>query len=277
MDADLNNLSLVTKENLESSLCRFIPEVTKSKGDGPYLGKTLYQIIVAIQKFLQINKINWQLIHGSDFSELRTVLDNVMKERCAENVGNIRKQADLISYKYEEEMWQKNVLGEDTPDKLRSTVSFLLRINLALCAVDEHYYLRCEIPEKSSQFSFKVNSKGVHCLVYREDMCTKTNDGGLGQMCKERKIVWIYPSKNINRCSVRLVEKYLGLCPKNYFKKPNFYLQSLKSLSPKQWYGREVVGANKVKEVVKQLLSSAKIDDYFTNHSLRCSGSTRLF
>ena len=34
---------------------------------------------------------------------------------------------------------------------------------------------------------------------------------------------------------------------------------------------------NKVKEVVKELLSSAKIDGYFTNHSLRRTGGTRLF
>ena len=96
-------------------------------------------------------------------------------------------------------------------------------------------------------------------------------------MRKERKIIWIFPSKNINRCAVRLVEKYLGLCPKNYVKKQSFYLQSLKCPTPKQWYGREVIGANKIKEVVKQLLSSAKIDGYLANHSLCRSGGSRLF
>ena len=47
---DLANLPCVTKANLEYSLTRFVPEVTKSKGDGPYPGKILYQLIVAIQK-----------------------------------------------------------------------------------------------------------------------------------------------------------------------------------------------------------------------------------
>ena len=82
-------------------------EVTKSKGDGPYPGKTLYQMIVAIQKFLQINKLDWKLIHGNDFQDLRIVLDNVIKERCVDNIGTVKKQADLISYEYKEEMWQK--------------------------------------------------------------------------------------------------------------------------------------------------------------------------
>ena len=178
--ADLSNVSKLMKTNLESSLCHFIPKVTKTKGDVPYPGKTLYQMVIAIQKYLQINHINWKLIHGSEFQDLRTVLDNVMKERCADNIGMVKKQADLISYEYEEEMWQKGVLGEDTPDKLRSTVLFLLGINLALRAVDEHYQLHRDVPEKCSQFSLETNSKGTCCLVYREDTCTVTNDGGLG-------------------------------------------------------------------------------------------------
>ena len=174
-------------------------------------------------------------------------------------------------------MWQQNILGEDTPDKLRSTVLFILGVNLALRAVDEHYNLRRDMPNQKSQLSFENDSKGVRCLVFREDSCSKTYDGGLQQMRKERKVVWIYPSTNVNRCPVRLVDKYLGLCPKNYTKKNNFYLQSLRNTHPKQWYGREVVGQNRVKEVVKELLSSAKIDGYFTNHSLRRTGGSRLF
>ena len=133
------------------------------------------------------------------------------------------------------------------------------------------------MPDKPSQLSFENNQKGDKCLVFREDTCTKTNDGGIGQMRKERKVVWIFPSKNINRCPVHLVEKYLGLCPKNYHKKANFYLQSLKVTNPKQWYSREVLGQCSVKKVVKDLLMSAKIDGYFTNHSRRRTGGTHLF
>ena len=55
--ADLNDLKSLTKENLNHALCRFIPEVMKQKGDGPYPGCTLYQIIKAIQKHLNVNKL----------------------------------------------------------------------------------------------------------------------------------------------------------------------------------------------------------------------------
>ena len=69
--------------------------------------------VVVIQKFL----LEWKLIHGIEFNDLKIVLDNVMKERCADDIGTTKKQADVISYEYEEEKWQKGIFGEDTPNK----------------------------------------------------------------------------------------------------------------------------------------------------------------
>ena len=140
-EADLNNLETLTKENLQHALCHFIPEVTKVKGDGPYPGRTLYEMIVAIQKYLKINKMNWKLVDADEFCDLNTVLDNVMQERTAMNVGVVKKQVQVISYETENSLWQAGILGEDTPDKLRNTVLFLIGINMLLRAVEEHYYL----------------------------------------------------------------------------------------------------------------------------------------
>ena len=78
--ADLNNLKELTKDNLQHALCRFVPEVEHKWGEGQFPGKTLYQMIVAIQKYLWINKIKWKLVQGEEFDDLQTVLDNVMKE-----------------------------------------------------------------------------------------------------------------------------------------------------------------------------------------------------
>ena len=41
------------------------------------------------------------------------------------------------------------------PDKLRSTVMFILSIYLALRAGDEHYNLHRDTPDKNSQLSFE--------------------------------------------------------------------------------------------------------------------------
>ena len=37
------------------------------------------------------------------------------------------------------------------------------------------------------------------------------------------------------------------------------------------------MGVNTLRKVVRKLLKSAELDGYFTNHSLRRSGTTRLF
>ena len=79
-EANLNNVQGLSKEVFEYAMIRFIPEVTKLKTGEDYPGKTLYEMCVAIQKYLNVNGKKWKLVDGPDFSDLRTVLDNVMKE-----------------------------------------------------------------------------------------------------------------------------------------------------------------------------------------------------
>ena len=248
------------------------------KGEGLYPGRTLYQMVTAIQRYLVVNKLNWNLVYGPKFGDLKVVLDNVMKERTALNIGVTKRQVGVISYQIENQLWEQNILGDDTPDKLRNTVLFLIGVNIQLRAVEEHYDLRREMPTQKSQLQFERNSNGERCIVYREDFVTKTHDGGLKDMRKDRKVVWVYSSSNINRCPVQLIEKYLSLCPlfyRNFLS--NFYLRALQKPTPKCWYAEQVVGENTIGKVVKKLMEQAKIEGFFTNHSLRRSGGTRLF
>ena len=260
-------------------ICKFLAEVTKVKDGTEYPGQTLYHLVVSIQKFLNEKGKYWKIIEGKEFVEVHNVLDNLMKQRARNNIGTVRRQAQMISMKHEDELWGKGILSEDSPDKLCDTVLFLLGINLGLRAVDEHYYLRRECLEKASQIQFEFNEEGTKCLVYREDCVSKMNDGGLKHMWKERKVVWVYPSKNIERCPVRLVDKYMRLCPMvtPKTKKFNFCLRSLEKPTFTQLYGEQCVGMHTLSKTVKQMLKSANLDGFFTNHSLRHSGTSRLF
>ena len=127
-----------------------------------------------------------------------------------------------------------------------------------------------------NQFSFQHNEKGDRCVIFEEDTITKTNDGGLGSLRKD----WINPNKtNVNCCPVCLIDKYMSLLPppKNDRAKHNFYLCSMERPNPAQWYTSQVVGLNTLKKTVGHLLKDAKLDRFFTNHSLRCSTATCLF
>ena len=117
-ESNLSNVKELKKESLCKALCRFIPEVTKVKDGQDYLGKTLYEMVVSIQKYLNQNDLPWKLLEDPVFINVKTVLDNVMKERAQSNIGLVRKQAEVISFEHENEMGEKGVLGEDTPDKL---------------------------------------------------------------------------------------------------------------------------------------------------------------
>ena len=120
-EANLNDVEHLTKEKLEYGMCRFIPEVRKLKSGDDYPGKTLYEMCVAIQKFVNIKGKNWKLVDGP---ELRNVLDNVIKERAFRNIGIFKRQAAVIPMNFESELWRKGILGEDSLDKLRDTVLF---------------------------------------------------------------------------------------------------------------------------------------------------------
>ena len=113
-------------------------------------------------------------------------------------------------------------------------------------------------------------------MVYREDTVTKTNDGGIGSIKKDRKSVWIFPTENVVRCPVRLIDKYISLCPEVTMnsKKANFYLRSLEKPYPAQWYSTQPVGKNTLSKVIAKMLKSGNLDGYFTNHSLRRTSAT---
>ena len=82
-------------------------------------------MVTSIQKYLHQHKKYWKLLDDKEFVEVRTVLDNVMKERAKSNIRLVKKQAGYIPHDVEKALWEKNVLGEESADKLRDTVLFL--------------------------------------------------------------------------------------------------------------------------------------------------------
>ena len=87
------------------------------------------------------------------------MLDNVIKERARQNIGMVKCQAHVISYEFETQLCEENVLGEDIPEKFRDTALFLIGINCGLRAGDEHYDLHRDMPTMSSQFAFHRNDE----------------------------------------------------------------------------------------------------------------------
>ena len=193
--ADINDLAKLEKANFVHAMTFFLAEINKESGD-LFPRKTLYHMVTAIQKHLQVNKINWKLIDDPDCVDIKIVLDNLMKERMEMGLGTEKKRAEIITTEIENDLWECKFLDSENPIQLQRTVYFGLGMQCILRSVQDHHSLRRWTPTRNSQLTFERNSDGIRCLVYREDYITKTHNGGLADMKHDRKEVVIVPNSN---------------------------------------------------------------------------------
>ncbi len=141
----------VNKHQLGKVLSFFIAEFRHRDG-GEYEGRTLYDVIICLQFHFEKADIFWRLIDDPEFQSLKWTLDNLMKSRCSSRLGTVGSSKP-ISFADETKMWVSGALGEDSPDKLRNTVMFLISISCALRGGEEHRRLCC--PPHDPQITVK--------------------------------------------------------------------------------------------------------------------------
>ncbi len=263
----------VAKSDLSYCLCTFLNEIKRVNGK-EYSAKSLYRILIMMQFFFEKKGLMYKLIDGKEFQNVKFTLDNLMKARTLDRVGVIQR-VSIITEGNEEKMWDGGTLGEDTPEKLRDTVLYLLRISCALRGGQEHRNLRC--PPYDPQVTVCTDSNGQKYLLYREDVCSKVNQGGLTGRAHDPKSVKVYGNVGTRQDIVRLYQKYISLLPKEP-KSSALYKYGLRSpKTPCTWYADKLVGVNMLKKTVSRLTKCAGLCGHFTNHSLRATAATRLF
>lgn len=202
------DLLSMDSDTLNYSLGAFITEVRKENGDD-YRGNTLYEIIIAIQHHLRENGRLVTLMDDNEFEGMRNMLDKKMKDLASSGIGIDRKQSDVITMANEDEMWEKGILGTDTPDKLRDTLLFLLGLNFALRGGTEHYNLR--YGDNSQLKLGKEKGSGRQYLEYTEDV-SKCNSGGIHHRKLKRKQTRAYENlERPERCIVSVFKKYISV------------------------------------------------------------------
>ena len=270
---NLEDLSTLSKSSLNEAMCRFISEVKKLDGSD-FPQKTLYDIVICVQFWLETQGLAWKLFNEDSFTDLRFTLDNLMKERTSAGLGNQVKKADIVEFEDENSLWTNGILGSHNPQVLLNTVVYMLGLHCALRAGKEHRSLR-RIPF-DSQFDYKTDSAGVTFIRYTEDFGLKTNKGGLKYRKTDWKTVDIHPSSNISRCPVAILSKYFSMLPKTSQCKA-LYLQVKRKFDDTCWYLDRPVGVITLREVVKNVCKMGSIKGYHTNHSLRASSATRMY
>ena len=171
---DLDDVNSITVENLIFAMCRFITEVKNLDGSD-FPPKTLYEIVVCVQFYLETEGFSWRLISDELFKDVRFTLDNTMKECTQASLENNVRQAEVLSLSDEDILWNLGLLGTYCPEVLLTTVMFTIGLSCSLHAGKEHYVLR-SIPF-DSQFTFHNDKSGKLYFRFREDLGLKTNKG----------------------------------------------------------------------------------------------------
>ena len=252
-------------------LCKFVVEVRR-KDKAPYAPDTLYQICCGLLRLLkEADRAEINIFDDPHFQQFKGTLDARMKE--LKRSGNYQpKRAAVISEEHERLLWNKNLLGDVTPQQLINTMVFYIGLFFALRSGAEHRNLRfypsqIELVERNNERAY---------LQYTEDV-SKSNQGGLASRKKEPKQVVHYENvDNPERCLIRLYKLYMSKCPKD---RPDgaFYLKPLSKPKDNCWFCKVAIGHNTLQQVVPNLFKAAGITGHYTNHSLRVTSATRLF
>ena len=124
---------------------------------------SMYDLVSGLSLYLEREHgFTNKLVSGA-FREIRNTLDNVMMEKTAEGVVG-KPERDPILDEHKAILWDKGILGEDSPDKLRRTVFFLVGLKFGFRGLKEQHDLR-RYPD--SQINI-VKVDGKDALVYRE-------------------------------------------------------------------------------------------------------------
>ncbi len=92
--------------------------------------------------YLESKGYFYRFFEDKEFSDLKFMCDNIMKERAKVGLGSYVKQVEVLSFDQEEYLWQHGFLGSSNPEQLLHTLVFLLCMHCALHAGAEHRALR---------------------------------------------------------------------------------------------------------------------------------------
>jgi len=154
---------LLKDDALNYVLPLFLAEVIHQDGSH-YPPATLRQLIVALQKHLEIIRCPRKLLLDYKFKSIQNALDMVMKRSAAKGTGLEQRQATVISEAMEDILWERGLFGDHDGQTLLNTMVYVLGLQFALRGRDEHRRLR----HKPLQICIKVSEDGRRYLEYRE-------------------------------------------------------------------------------------------------------------
>ena len=121
-------------ELLCSCLCKYVMETRKESGEH-YPPKTILNLLSGLLRYMRDNKkeaFNIMDDENPVFIQLHTVLDSFFRVLHNDGVETKPNRSEVISQEEEELLWNKGVMGTDTPQKLLNAIFFYCGLNFCL-------------------------------------------------------------------------------------------------------------------------------------------------
>ena len=255
-------------------LAAFILEVRRVDGDF-YPGSTLKNILPALFRVMKGNLGARNIVSFIEkssqeryYPRLHGALDRQLRLLRCNGIGLQKKRTEVITPQIEQKLWDDGILGLHSPSSLLNAVFYLNGKNFHLRGVQEQATLR---------FSQLLRFTNPDRYVYYEHG-SKNHSGGLNDP-SEGKVVPIAAIQT-PRCHVAVLDFYFSKLPPLAVQSDSlFYMKPLPftPMGPRPWFWDEPCPKNRLRTMVKTMMTEANITGNFTNHSLRATGTTALF
>lgn len=253
---------------LASHIPKFIAEVRKPDGS-KYKSSSLCNIYAGLNRYIT-SEIDPEsnLYRSPQFLKCNQTVDGIIRNLQSQEPTH-KKQAQYITPDLESNLWEKGVMGDDTPSKLLNTLLFMCGKYFGLRGGDELRNIRANC------FSFRNKADGIVEVTYNEST-SKCVHGGLSRRHLPKSIT--FSEKVAQRYSFhKLFKKYLALCPENdldcMWLRPR---AGIMSDEQSLWYIKRVVGRSTLGSFVKSMMAQIGEHTGFSNHSLRVTAVNTL-
>ncbi|XP_061174899.1 uncharacterized protein KIAA1958 homolog [Saccostrea echinata] len=267
MKNENRDLNEIPCDELDQLLAMFVLSVRKTDGQ-EYEPSSLRSIISSLDRKLGRQKYGHKIMDSQDdsFRLTRDALKAKQKNLKKQGKGNKPSKAEAISDEEINILYEKKILGNETPESLMYTLWFNNSIHFGLRGVTEHYNLRW------GDIKLKVSSDGTEYLEYNERQ-TKTRTGD--NIVDIRQVKPKMFSSGDIRDPVQSYKLYSAKRPLGFSSDEDpFYLSKrtipLDDPRSNKWYLKQKVGEKKLASFMKEMAVKANFTGKkLTNHSAR--------
>jgi hypothetical protein len=186
-----------------------------------------------------------------------------MKELHQSGIGLVKRQAEPITPRKENQLWESNQLGEQSADSLLNTVFFYNCKLFGLRGLDEHRDLQC------SQIVLGLDENGS--FITFNGRSSKSMKGGLKHRKLTAKYIKHYVDITCNRNLFTIYQHYLVAVGND----GDFYKRPLNGLPIR--FSKQNIGKHKMATLIKNMCKQAGLNGFFSNHSGKRTCATVLF